>query len=444
MHNGFTGQNPPTVTVTSDSVFTVYYTNSIDDTCTANIIVQTIPPVFTVTSVNDTSLCGSGCVELHATADILVRPASQPNFENTEAQPLAPLGTPTVIPINVGGVDITTVGQNSVLSVCLNVNNPTLFPLVDVSTLSVTLSCPNGTSITLIAPGSVGGQSLSNTCFTSTAITPITSGTAPYSGSYLPLSGSLNDFLGCDVNGVWTMTITNNTFFAIGFFNSWDITFDVPEISYQGIYEWSPTTGLSDPFSLNPTACPENTTTYTLSVRDSNNCATFTHDVTIATTAFDITNAETVKPQPGEANGEITIITAGGLAPYHYSVDNGLTSQDSSHFTGLPAGTYPVLVTDAGGCSDTITVVLDEFEEILIPNIINPNSQIADNKVFMIKGMEEPELFIYNRWGKKIYHSGAYKNDWDGDKYHDGVYYYVATDKEDGKIYTGFFTLGRF
>jgi gliding motility-associated-like protein len=79
-----------------------------------------------------------------------------------------------------------------------------------------------------------------------------------------------------------------------------------------------------------------------------------------------------------------------------------------------------------------------------IPNIINPNSQEADNKVFMLKGMIEPEVIIYNRWGKKIYSSDAYKNDWDGEKYHEGTYFYHAKDKADGKDYSGFFQLVRF
>jgi gliding motility-associated-like protein len=439
-HTSFLGQNPPTVTVTSDSVFTVYYTNGIDDTCTASVVVQTIPPTFTVTSIGDTSLCGSGCVDLNASANILVRPASQPLYENNEFQPLAPFGVPTAIPINVGGLDITTIGAGSISSVCLDVTNIG----GDVNTLTVTLSCPGGTTVTLISPGAVSGPSLTNTCFSSAATTNITSGTSPYSGTYLPVSGSMNDFIGCDANGVWTMTISNSAFFSIGIFNSWGITFDIPEISYQGVYEWSPTTGLSDALSLNPTACPQSTTTYTLAVRDSNNCATYTHDVTIATTLMDVTGAETVNPSPGASDGEIDVTLVGGLAPYDYSIDNGLTSQDSSHFTALATGTYPILVTDAGGCSDTLTVVLNEFEPVQIPNIINPNSQEADNKVFMIKGMTEPEVVIYNRWGKRIYKSDAYQNDWDGEKYHEGTYFYHAKDKADGKDYSGFFQLVRF
>jgi len=37
-------------------------------------------------------------------------------------------------------------------------------------------------------------------------------------------------------------------------------------------YSWTPTTGLSDPSALNPTACPTTTTTYTFSVTDGGDC----------------------------------------------------------------------------------------------------------------------------------------------------------------------------
>lgn len=437
-HDGSMGQNPATVTVTTDSVFTVYYTNSIDDTCIANVVVQTIPPVFTISTVNDTSLCGSGCINLDAVANVLVRPASQPSYLNNESQPIV---ATTTIPVNIGGSGLNTVSAGNITSICLNVSS--FIPLFDFSSISVVLTCPSGASVTLIPPGSISGQSLTNTCFTPDATTPISNGTSPYSGNYTPVSGSLNDFIGCAADGVWTMTINNSSLFPNGIFNSWEITFDIPEISYQGVYEWTPTTGLDNPNSLSPLACPATTTTYTLAVRDSNNCAVMTHDVTIATTPFEIDSALTVKPQEGGSNGEITVTLDGGLAPFVYSIDNGLTTQDSAHFTGLPAGTYIISVTDAGTCFDTITVVLDEFEEIQIPNIINPNSMEADNKVFMLKGMTEPEIVIYNRWGKRIYKSDAYKNDWDGTKNSEGTYFYHAKDKADGKDYSGFFQLIR-
>jgi hypothetical protein len=38
---------------------------------------------------------------------------------------------------------------------------------------------------------------------------------------------------------------------------------------------------------------------------------------------------------------------------------------------------------------------------------------------------EATELTIFNRWGRVVYHSKDYKNDWDGDNLPDGTYFYV-------------------
>jgi len=38
---------------------------------------------------------------------------------------------------------------------------------------------------------------------------------------------------------------------------------------------------------------------------------------------------------------------------------------------------------------------------------------------------ESSELTIFNRWGRVVYHSKDYKNDWDGGGLSDGTYFYV-------------------
>ncbi|MCF8296622.1 MAG: gliding motility-associated C-terminal domain-containing protein, partial [Saprospiraceae bacterium] len=42
-----------------------------------------------------------------------------------------------------------------------------------------------------------------------------------------------------------------------------------------------------------------------------------------------------------------------------------------------------------------------------------------------VEKLEEATLLIFNRWGKKVYESDKYDNDWDGDNHSDGTYYYV-------------------
>ena len=59
----------------------------------------------------------------------------------------------------------------------------------------------------------------------------------------------------------------------------------------------------------------------------------------------------------GNTDGEVTASATGGTTAYTYSWSNGATTATA---TGLGAGTYSVTVTDAGGCTDSASVVLTE------------------------------------------------------------------------------------
>jgi len=64
-------------------------------------------------------------------------------------------------------------------------------------------------------------------------------------------------------------------------------------------------------------------------------------------------------------------------------------------------------------------------QPVIIPNVMTPN---GDNKndLFVIKNLEQwenPKLQILNRWGQVVYYDENYKNDWNGGKLVDGVYF---------------------
>jgi gliding motility-associated-like protein len=74
-----------------------------------------------------------------------------------------------------------------------------------------------------------------------------------------------------------------------------------------------------------------------------------------------------------------------------------------------------------------------------IPNIITPNGD-GTNDSFILKNVVpgQVSLTIANRWGNTVFFSDAYLNDWNGEAYSDGVYFYHIHDSKTGKTHSGF------
>jgi hypothetical protein len=84
----------------------------------------------------------------------------------------------------------------------------------------------------------------------------------------------------------------------------------------------------------------------------------------------------------------------------------------------------------AGGC------------ELFIPNVFTPNGSDISNPTFFIRNLPaNSKLIVTNRWGKQVYSSNNYQNDWDGNNAIDGVYYYQL--QIDGERYTGWVEIMR-
>ncbi|MCC7301412.1 MAG: gliding motility-associated C-terminal domain-containing protein [Bacteroidia bacterium] len=112
--------------------------------------------------------------------------------------------------------------------------------------------------------------------------------------------------------------------------------------------------------------------------------------------------------------------------------NNNSNNQNPNHqFSG--AGTYIVtlIVTNAAGCTDTITTIIEVDTMLLIPNVFTPNGD-GQNDEFYIpnSGMENFHIQIYNRWGTLLFETTADEIRWDGRStsgilLSDGTYYYI-------------------
>ncbi|MBN8680928.1 MAG: SprB repeat-containing protein, partial [Chitinophagales bacterium] len=123
-------------------------------------------------------------------------------------------------------------------------------------------------------------------------------------------------------------------------------------------YDWS-NNGSQDPDSDPQDLSGLNAGTYTVTVTDANGCsstisATITEPTALNLSIAGVTNVSC----NGGSNGAIDLAVSGGTAGYTYDwSNNGSQDPDSDpqDLSGLTAGTYTVTVTDANGCSSTIS-----------------------------------------------------------------------------------------
>ena len=137
-----------------------------------------------------------------------------------------------------------------------------------------------------------------------------------------------------------------------------DLTVSGGTIPYS--YDWSNGSTNQDVFNLV-------VGTYSVTVTDANSC--------VATATFTITEPDAIVLTAvvsdalcnGAADGSIDLSVAGGTSPYSYQWSNGSNNQDIFNLT---AGTYIVTVTDANGCVETASYVVNEPTAVVLSVVI--------------------------------------------------------------------------
>ncbi len=224
-------------------------------------------------------------------------------------------------------------------------------------------------SITITASGGTGALSYS-----------INGGTSfQASGSFINLvAGSyqvvVKDTKNCNKNGS-LITITQPALLAF--------TFTTKDLSCNGSlngeihftatggtppYQYSVLGGTATSWKLSPDFTALAAGTYSLKVKDANNCITIAQIGKIIQPAPIGTDGGTWKDVitcNGDNTGSITINVIGGVPPFSFSINGGTTWQPTGEFLNLFAGTYSVTVKDGNGCTT-----------IIGPNTINEPSKI--------------------------------------------------------------------
>ncbi|MCB9194982.1 MAG: gliding motility-associated C-terminal domain-containing protein [Flavobacteriales bacterium] len=212
--------------------------------------------------------------------------------------------------------------------------------------------------------------------------------TTQASGSFTGLgAGTYNilveDNIGCQETG--TISITDVGGPTINSINGNDISCNAAcdgdiAISATGATQFSINNGVS--FQAGNTFSALCAGVYDIVVQDALGCSE-NGTITLAEPdALVISTTQVNLLCANQCNGQISITTTGGTAPFQFSIDNGATNQAAGTFTNLCGGTYAVRVIDAGGCIATTNVTITE------PTPISVTIGITDATCFgMCNGM---------------------------------------------------------
>ncbi|MCB0400849.1 MAG: gliding motility-associated C-terminal domain-containing protein [Flavobacteriales bacterium] len=328
------------------------------DSLTVTVDTMPVP-----SSSPDTSVCFGTCVQLTASGgtSYLWTPGSTLS-DSTIASPTAcPVGTTTYL------VDVT-----SGLCVAQDTVTVTINPPPVISTNNDTAVCI-GTCVSLSVSGASTyiwspATGLSNDTIANPVACPTTTTTYIVSGT------DTNGCIGFD-----TVTITVNALPVVDAGPDQSIC-DVGTVVIGGTptgpvgatYAWTPSGTLNDTTLANPSASPISTTTYTVTVTDTNGCSDF-DVITVTLNTLPVVNAGS---DTTICFGESVVIGGTPTGPnnssYSWVPPSTLNNDTIANPTATPTATtqYIVTVTDSNNCqnADTVEITVNPLPVITVSN----------------------------------------------------------------------------
>lgn len=138
-----------------------------------------------------------------------------------------------------------------------------------------------------------------------------------------------------------------------------------------------------------------------------------------------------------DATGFINLIASGGVGPYTYDIGNGQPTNNFGFFSGLSAGSYTPIVTDANGCDTTLPNIIISEPTLLAAIVVATDPQcnaVCDGVItFTASGGTPGYLYSLNN-GTSLFASPSFTN------VCDGTYNYLIEDNN-GCTLTGTTTL---
>jgi hypothetical protein len=124
----------------------------------------------------------------------------------------------------------------------------------------------------------------------------------------------------------------------------------------------------------------------------------------------------------------VTLKSEFGKAGFDFTWQDG--SKDSI-FVANEFGVYWLKIENPCGVSaDTISYTQSPEIEFDPFNFISPDNGDLLNQYFILdKPLIGSVFTVFNRWGKQVYTSTNYQNDWDGGGMPAGIYFYTVTNE---------------
>jgi subtilisin family serine protease/subtilisin-like proprotein convertase family protein len=280
-----------------------------------NTVTYTPTGGFTGNDSFSYTVVGSGGGQSTATVNVTVTPPQQTDtFTSNQQVSISSSGTPTVSSnLNVSGVTSTVFDVDVVIDITHTWD----------ADLQISAIAPDGTRVLLADNRGSNGDDFSGTTFDDQASSPISAGSAPFSGSYIP-EESLAAFNSATVNGTWTLEVADQANQDGGTINSWSVVI----------------TSEAAPSNAPPTA-----------VDDS------------ASTLQDIAVTIDVLANDSDGDGDalsVASVTQGANGAVSINGDNTVTYTPNAGHTGGDSFTY--IASDGNGGTDTaaVNVTIDQ------------------------------------------------------------------------------------
>ncbi len=209
-------------------------------------------------------------------------------------------------------------------------------------------------------------------------------------------------------------------------------------------YQWQPATGLSATNIPNPIASPTQSTTYTLTMRD----GICERVVRIRVEVVPANSADFNLLLLKECNTPYRVrlrladnVDTTKFVKFRWDMGDGtilegIKPDDYTYAENNKTYTITLLAENPNGCiSRSIKQVTIPKPPIFPPNIITPNGD-GINDTFEI-AEKNTKIEIWNRWGKLVFKSDNYQNDWGSDKNLTAGIYYYRLESPSGVICNG-------